>query len=292
MSNPIEKATNRFAELGQEINPKDISDRVEDLTGRFKVPEPEAVRSVVAYFLRHLGIDKAEYYKDMSMATDTKVADLPQEDGKWVNMRVKMSDIWETSHESMEQVGLIGDDTGRVKFTLWKNAGIPPMKKDKCYAIESVTTSEYMGKISISFNKMSKITEIGDDIDVGNATKSYTGALVHIKDRSGLIKRCPECKRAINSGVCDEHGAVDGINDIRIMAILDSGVDTQDVLFSTHMAEDIWRHSLDEAILMAVNALDYDVVINDMINKLVGRYYTVSGSQMDTMLLVDKYEVV
>ena len=43
--------------------------------------------------------------------------------------------------------------------------------------------------------------------------------MIDIQTGSGLIKRCPECKRALVKGACAEHGKVKGEYDLRINRI-------------------------------------------------------------------------
>lgn len=282
----------RFAELGEEISTEDVESRLKVLTDTFKVPESDAISSVVSYFLRSTGIERSDYYAGSGGNQDVSIADLPHEDGQWVNIRVKLVDLWDTTSEHITQSGIIGDDTGKIKFVLWKNAGLDEMELDKSYILENVVTNLYNDRISITLNKTSVITEIDDDIEVGYAQSEYTGVMVQIKVGSGLIKRCPECNRALQSGACSEHGNVEGINDLRIMAVMDNGIDTQDVLFNCEMTESIWGHTLDEAISMAIDELDAGAVIESMRNDLVGRYYSVVGNAMDTTVLVNSFEVM
>lgn len=287
-----EQIVERFAELGATIEVDEVKSRIETLTIQFKVPESDAISSVVSYFLRNTGIERGDYYTGSGENPMMSISDLPQEDGVWCNLRAKVVDIWETSSEHMSQIGLIGDETGRTKFVIWKNAGLPDMVEGKSYMIENVVTNLYNERISITFNKTSTITEIDDDIEVGDTTTSYTGVLVSIKNGSGLIKRCPECNRRTVGGACTEHGNVDGVYDVRIMGVMDDGVSTQDVLLNREVTEVLWGHSLEDAVQMAVESLDADVVVEDMRTSLVGKYYTVQGSIADTMLLVKDCEAV
>lgn len=282
----------KFAELGAEISEDDVESRISVLTGQFKVPLADAENSVISYFLRETGIERADYYTGAGGNMSVSIADLPNQDGQWVNLRVKLVDIWDTTSESITQTGLVGDSTGRTKFVIWKNAGIPSMIEGKSYVIENVVTNLFNERISISFNKTSTVTEIDDDIEVGNTTTEYTGVMVRIKPGSGLIKRCPECNRALRSGTCVQHGNVDGINDLRIMAVLDDGTSSQDVIFDCEMTEALWEHTLKGAVALAVEALDATVVMEDMERVLVGKYYAVSGGIADTTLIVNEFKVI
>ena len=287
-----ERIQTRFAELGHTIDITEIESRMSTLTDQFKVPQSDAESSVVSHFLRQLGVDRADYYTGSGENQTVSIADIPQEEGKWINLRVKLVDIWDSTSDYIRQTGIVGDETGQVKFVAWTNAGLEEMVEGKCYMLDNVVTNVYNDRVSVTFNKTSVIEEISDDIEVGYTITEFTGALLAIKDNSGLIKRCPECHRALKSGECIEHGSVEGTNDLRIMAVLDDGASTQDILLNREMTEMLWGHTLDDATKMSIEALDSGVVLEDMRNGLVGRYYTVSGSMMENMMLVESMEAI
>jgi replication factor A1 len=290
--NTSKQIRKRFIELNVEIEPSEIERRLSDLTERFKVPIAEAERSVISYFLRKHAIERADYYKGAGANQTVTVVDIPDEENKWVNLRVKYVAEWENAHESMQQVGLVADSTGKIKFTLWSSAGLPSMEIDKSYSIENVVTKVWNDQVSITMNKTSVITEIDDDIEVADTTSEYTGVLVSIKNGSGLIKRCKECNRALKNGICLEHGSIDGEHDLRILGVLDDGKSCQDILLGLDATVALWGTTLDDAKNDAVEALDASIVLDRMRTDLVGRYYTVSGSDMGDTLLVKSCEVI
>ena len=212
------------------------------------------------------------------------------EDGKWVSVRVKVTQIWDNDHESISQVGLVGDETGIIKFTKWVGAELPDMEEGKCYLIGNVVSKEWNGRINIDLNKTSSIEEIDEDIDVGTSNVTFTGVLVDIQSGSGLIKRCPECNRSLIKGACTDHGKVDGVYDLRIKAVLDDGVITQDALLNRELTENLGEFTLDDAIAMAADALDQAVVLDLLKAKLIGKYYTVTGPKMERYVLVDSID--
>ncbi|WP_292375762.1 replication protein A [Methanosarcina sp. UBA411] len=207
--------------------------------------------------------------------------------GQWATVRGKVVQLWENSHESIEQAGLLGDQTGIIKFTNWASSELPDMEEGKSYILKNVVVNEWGGKAQIQLNRSSSIEELDEDIEVGSATSTYFGAMVDIQTGSGLIKRCPECKRALVKGACPEHGKVKGEYDLRIKAVLDSGTSTQDALINRELTEKLAGLSLDTAIAMAADALDPGVVLDKLKNELVGRYYTVTGHKLDRYILVD-----
>jgi replication factor A1 len=213
-------------------------------------------------------------------------------DGQWVTIKGKVVQLWENSHETIEQAGLIGDPTGVIKFTNWTSADLPDMEEGKSYMLKNVVVNEYDGKAQIQLNKSSSIEEIDEDIEVGTSTFTYTGAMVDIQTGSGLIKRCPECKRALLKGACAEHGKVKGEYDLRIKAVLDSGTTTQDILINRELTEELVGLSLESAIAMAADALDPGVVVDKLKHELVGRYYTVSGHKLDRYILTESITLI
>ncbi|MBW6470383.1 MAG: replication protein A [Methanosarcinaceae archaeon] len=212
------------------------------------------------------------------------------ENGKWVSIRGKVTQIWDNDHESISQVGLVGDETGTIKFTKWIGAELPDMEEGKCYLITNVVSKEWNGRINIDLNKASSIEEIDEDIDVRISNITFTGVLVDIQSGSGLIKRCPECNRSLTKGACTEHGKVDGVYDLRIKAVLDDGVITQDALLNRELTENIGEITLDDAIAMAADALDQAVVLDLLKAKLIGKYYTATGPKMERYILVNSID--
>lgn len=211
------------------------------------------------------------------------IADLLE--GQWATVKGKVIQLWDNSHETIEQVGLIGDPTGVIKFTNWASSELPDMEEGKSYVLKNIVLNEWDGKVQIQLNRSSSIEKIDEDIKVGTSTFTYSGAMVDIQTGSGLIKRCPQCKRALVKGACAEHGKVKGEYDLRIKAVLDSGTSTQDVLINRELTEGLVGLSLDSAISMAADALDPGVVLDKLKYELIGRYYTVSGHKLDRYIL-------
>ena len=234
---------------------------------------------------------------DEDIETPDREAQLMQIDninqsGQWINLHAKVVQLWESEHESIDQVGLVGDETGTIKFVKWAKSELPALVEGKSYSFENLTTDEFEERFSVKFNKGSSIEELDEDIDVGFSATEFTGAMVHIQDGSGLIRRCPICNRALMKGTCMEHGNVDGIHDLRIKAVLDDGTIVQEALFNREITESISGITLEEAKEMAVDALDQSVVLDEMKKRLLGRYYTMSGSILDRYMLVENVQLV
>jgi replication factor A1 len=225
----------------------------------------------------------------------TPLEDIDTE-GKWIDIRAEVIELWEKSHPNMVQVGLLGDETGTVKFTYWNDADITfegdetELKEGETYHIEDVVTDEYKGRYSVKLTSQSSVRLADDDeVETPSNEAEFEGLLVDVKSRSGLIKRCPEedCSRVLNSGRCSAHGEVEGEFDLRIKAYLDDGETAKNVVFGEEATTELTGISLEEAKEMAKDALDTSVVENKIRDLVVGSYLKVSGPEYDDNLFVD-----
>jgi len=70
----------------------------------------------------------------------------------YASLRVKFVEQWENRSERMKQTGLIGDESGKMKFVLWQDATKPCLELDKIYTITNAKIDEYNGRLSASLN--------------------------------------------------------------------------------------------------------------------------------------------
>jgi len=209
------------------------------------------------------------------------------EPGRWVDLEVKVAQLWETNSESISQSGLVGDETGTIKFVKWAKAELPDLEEGKSYRLRNLVTDEFQGRFSVKLNRTSQIEPLDCDIAIGSVAALFSGALVDLQKGSGLIKRCPVCKRSLAKGVCTEHGKVEGTYDLRIKAVLDDGRRVQDVLINRETTERLVDITLEQAKQMAMEALDHEVVRSMIESRMMGRYYSVTGPRVDRYLLVE-----
>jgi replication factor A1 len=110
------------------------------------------------------------------------------------------------------------------------------------------------------------------------------GNVIAVRDGSGLIERCPECGRVVQNGQCRTHGAVDGVDDLRIKAILDDGTGTVTAILDDELTEAIYGGDVEDAKEHAREEMDQEAVADAIRETLVGREFRVRGS-----LSVDEY---
>jgi replication factor A1 len=222
-----------------------------------------------------------ELEEDVAEPKDVKVFDI-NERGVCVNLRAKVVQLWDTRHESVSQVGLIGDETGTIKFTKWSSANLPDVVEGKTYGFKNILIDYWNDRYSVKLNKSSKVLPLSEDIEVGRTEIEINGAIVGVPDGSGLIERCTTCNRVLTMGVCPEHGEVEGFYDLRVKAILDDGETVQDILLNRKITEETIDISLEDAKEMDVT--------EKIERKLIGRYFRVKGPLVGRYILVNQIE--
>jgi replication factor A1 len=281
-----EQISARFLEQGVKIPASEIERRLHSLVDDFKVPTEEARRSVVSYY------SKLHPKQGSASSTEviySKIKDINAED-RWISVRVRVVQLWEPNSQSIAQVGLLGDETGTIKFTSWSNAKLPILKDGQSYSLRNVVTKSWQGRFSISLNKASEIAPLDEEVVVGRAEEEISGTIIDVQSGSGLIKRCPECSRVVVKGYCAEHGNVSGVYDLRIKGVLDNGEIVTDVLFNRELTERLTGITLAEAKEMAMEALDQNVVADSMKAVIIGRFYLVRGNKTPRWLLITDFK--
>jgi len=272
-----------------DVGVDEIETRLETLVSEYRVPIDEARRSIVSTYLDEADMDRDDLSGGTSESATVADIDAPEE---WLDLTVKVVDLWEPGADSIAQVGLLGDETGTVKFTKWAKSDLAELDEGAVYRLEGVVTDEYQERFSVKLNSATTIEELDADIEVGDDSTEVEGALVDIQSGSGLIKRCPEddCTRVLQNGRCSEHGDVEGEFDLRIKGVLDDGVEIHETIFNQESTEELTGITLDEAQQMAMDALDTEVVVERMRETVLGRYYRVSGPTLGRYVLANDIE--
>jgi len=272
-----------------DVTEDEVESKLQQLVEEYQVPLDEATRSVRNSYLEAAGIERDEISQG---GNDQVLANEIDQDEQWVDLRVKLVDLWDPRSDSISQVGLLGDESGTIKFVAFKTSELEKLAEGQSYKLSNVVTDEYEGTYSVKLNRTTTITEIDEAIEVGDNSDTVEGALVDVQSGSGLIKRCPDddCTRVLQNGRCAEHGEVDGEFDLRIKAVLDDGHEVQDVIFNREATESLTGIELDEAKQLAKDALDTTVVADEMRADILGRYFTVTGPTLGRYVLANEFE--
>jgi len=191
--------------------------------------------------------------------------------------------------------GTIGDETGKAQFTSWHDfklkegdvvkisggyvktwKGIPQLVFDEKATVEKIDSSK-ISKKDISTTKF-QIHELVDR--QGALDVEVTGTVIQINERSGLIKRCPECNRVLQGDQCGLHGTVKGIQDLRIKLIIDDGTGAISGIINKDLTEKFLGRKLEDLEKMVKESNDENAVLNYIHNKLFAHMINVKGNAL------------
>lgn len=278
----INQIQKRFKPMRIEIPSEEIETRLNKLIKEFFVPPKEAQKSVLNYFLKEHGLS------GQAPSETVKIGDIEEGHTRVTIEKAKVVELWESSSDKIAQVGLIGDETGTIRFVLWAGSNKEPLVENQVYCLKDCLTSEWNGRYSVLMPKSSEIYKVADDVEVKHKDFTGYGVIVDILKNSGLIKRCPECNKALIKGECTEHGRVQGYSDLRITAVFDNGTITRNIWLDKDHTEEITKITLEEAEKMALEYMDTSLIMLEMKEKLVGRYFEVYGRDLTNVVLIDR----
>jgi len=194
--------------------------------------------------------------------------------------------------------GVLADESARLPFTDWEAR--PEISEGAQLRLEDVYVREFRGVPSVNLSEFTRVAPLDRELDVSDTGTRMTvreavdtggaydveilGSIVAVRDGSGLIERCPECGRVTQNGQCRSHGDVDGQDDLRVKAILDDGTGTVTAVLDAERTEAVYGGDVEDAKAQAREAMDKEVVADDIREEIVGREFRVRGN-----LSVDDY---
>lgn len=205
------------------------------------------------------------------------------------NVRGKIIQFFDSKNDKIDQVGLLGDESGIVKFITWKSSiAAPKLEKDKSYVFNYAQSQKYNELYSLV---ISSAIEIPDEIHVPSKQTEIIGNLVSIKAGSGLIRRCKVdgCGRVISrQNYCSIHEIQNDFKwDMRIKGIIDDGTTAYNVIITLPTVEKLTGIQLDKAIEISQNnPLGADEVFMRIRSKVLGRYFVVTGTKYPDRVFV------
>jgi len=167
MKELVDQIKARLGEQRIDVPEEEIATRLKKLIVDFRVPEAEARRSVINYFLKEHGITP----QARTGSEKVRIADI-KEAGKWVDVEVKVLDLWESASPTISQTGLVGDGTGSLKFVKWSKSDLPDMELGKSYLLRNVITDEYQGRFSLKLNRTSQIEPLEAEVAAKPASRT------------------------------------------------------------------------------------------------------------------------
>jgi len=160
MKELVDQISSRLRDQKIIVPNEEIESRLKKLIEEFRVPDGEARRSVLNYFLKEHGA--MPFSGPGSVMVKVSEINGP---GKWVDLKVKVLDIWEPATEAISQTGLVGDDSGSIKFVKWAKSGLPDLELGKSYLLKNAVTDEFQGRFSVKLNRASQIQALENEVD-------------------------------------------------------------------------------------------------------------------------------
>src|SRR5438093_1066819 len=191
--------------------------------------------------------------------------------------------------------GILADETGKTQFSAWKDFSLKP---DEVLRVEGAYVKTWRGIPQVSFDERATITRLKPDLlppserlnvsprmwieDLaergGAADVTVRGILIDLREGSGLVYRCPECRRVLRKGACRLHGEVKGEPDLRVKAVLDDGSGAVTAVFDRELTEALLDKTLDACIAAAKEAMSTDIVRDELADVLVAQPMEVRGN--------------
>jgi replication factor A1 len=112
----------------------------------------------------------------------------------------------------------------------------------------------------------------------GGEATAIEGVVVGVLPPSGLVHRCPECRRLVTGGLCRVHGRVTGVADLRARLVLDDGTGAATVAAGREATERLWGIALEDARERLRGLPDASVLEEQLVEAVVGRRLVVRGS--------------
>lgn len=232
-------------------------------------------------------------------ATPVKVGDLRQGMGNLVlTARVLSVETRQVQVEKEAKTvysGVLADDSGKVQFSAWKDfslaegdvlriqggyvktwRGIPQLSFDERSTVERVASDSLPSAEALGVSPRVWIEDLSERGGAVDAT--VRGILIDIKDGSGLVYRCPECRRVLRKNTCRIHGEVLGNPDLRVKGIVDDGSGAITAVFGKELTELLLEKTIEEAIAQAKEAMDQEVVRDELADLLVAQPIEVRGN--------------
>ncbi len=207
--------------------------------------------------------------------------------------KVESKEITASGEKKTILTGILTDDTGSVEFTVWKEAqvkegdevrivgayvktfrGMPKLNLGDKAEVQPLAKGA-LGDLTSSVPKPRTLEDV--ELSGGAMDVVVRGTLVDVRDGSGLVMRCPDCRRVLQKSTCRVHGKVKGTDDLRIKAILDDGTASMNVVFGKELTEKLLSITMEEAVKITTEERNPDAIKEMAEEKLFARTLEVRG---------------
>ncbi len=206
------------------------------------------------------------------------------------------------------------DPTGTCRLTAWSELPIDDGSLPLAIKLSNVRVRSWQGTPDITVDR-SEQAEVLDKIPwdtIDSSTHSVvvdfselisggsrsgvtsTATVISVASGSGIIHRCPDCKKAMRDGACREHGPQEGIEDLRLRIILDDGLANGALILGRESAEAFLGQTMAD-VQAATKDDGGEAFLAGLRSKMLGRQHTFTGRAMidaqGALLMADKFEL-
>jgi replication factor A1 len=161
--------------------------------------------------------------------------------------------------------GVVADSSGAIAFTAWSDFGL---RSGEAIDVSGGYARAFQGRPQLVLDERSTVRRVlGEQLPtaealVGGVPRSVAdieatrggellevhGVVVGLLPPSGLVHRCPDCRRAVRQGVCRVHGSVTPEPDLRARLVLDDGTGALTVNAGRSETERLWGRTLEDCL--------------------------------------------
>ena len=197
---------------------------------------------------------------ELSAKSNKKIADL-RNGMKGISIILQVESWNErkfTGNDGEERIvrsGDVMDPTGRCRLTAW--CEMNPSEGD-FIRLEGARVQYWQGSPDLVIDDLEQVKNLSsqpwEKIDPenhwipvnlselvnGGSRRGIetSGTIVSVRNDSGIIERCSECRRVLRENNCSEHGNQVGVEDLRLRFVVDNGISNASLLMSKDSAEE------------------------------------------------------
>ena len=204
------------------------------------------------------------------------------------------------------------DPTGVCRLTAWSELPIDEGSVPLAIRLSNVRVRSWQGTPDLTVDRIEQ-AEILDAIpwDVIDASThsvevdfsellsggsrsgvTSSATVISVQSGSGIIHRCPDCKKAMRDGACREHGPQAGIEDLRLRIILDDGQNNGALILGRESAEAFLGQTMAD-VQAATKDDGGEAFLADLRSRMLGRRHTFTGRAMidpqGALLMADSF---
>lgn len=211
--------------------------------------------------------------------------------------------------------GEIIDPTGRCRMTAWDKLPIDSEKLPIFVSVSGVRVRSWQGTPDITIDRADQVEILGsppwDAIDASEHWVKHdlgalvnggsvngvetVGCIVSVRSDSGIIHRCPECRRVLRDHACNDHGAVEGVKDMRLRMVIDDGAQSASILLNGVSTEGYLGKDIDQ-VTSQIDDFGAEAFVDGLRADLLGRSVSARGrclvDEQGAMFLASELEVL